>query len=200
MRYNGRYWLCPHCHGFLTWIHGRACCAKHICERLYPEYQGMQPVIPRYDMRRLSWILHIRVCLPGQTEIALYERLHQLEGEGLRITLWPGVDAYDHRIDFPWGRRWAIDVKDYESPETLAHALLKEPFPRHEDVPDLRWDRAFYVIPRYRVQLNPHYVRKIRDLTKRHPDLCTLTFCDEEQFYALVIQELAARSAQLAVR
>lgn len=193
VRYKGQYWLCPHCQGLLYWVHGRPRCAKHICERLYPGYQGMRSVAPRLDIRRLSWILHVRVCLPGQTELALYERLRELEAAGLRITLWAGVDAYDHRVDFPWGQRWADDVKDYESPVTLARTLLKEPFPRYEDVPDLKWDRAFYVIPHYRLQLNPHYLRTVHDLTKYHAAFHDITFCDEEQFYTLVVQESAMR-------
>ncbi|GHO96587.1 hypothetical protein KSF_066350 [Reticulibacter mediterranei] len=194
VRHDGQYWICPHCQGFLSWIHGRVCCAKHICGQLYPGYQGMKPTAPSMDMRRLSWILHVRVCLPGQTEIALFERLQQFEKDGLRITLWPGVDAYDHRLDFPGGKiRWAIDVKDYESAETLARALLKDPFPRYLDKPDLLWQRAFYVIPGYRLQLNPRYLHILRNRTKNHAAFQDVMFCDEEHLVNLVLQELATR-------
>ena len=140
------------------WDQGRPRCAKRLCGAICPDYQGMQPVAIQPGMRRLNFGIHTRVCVPGITEVRLHDAF---QCEGIQATLWPSVDRYDIQVRLP-GACWAIDVKDYESPRSLAYHIRHHLLRRFEGNSELEWDRAFYVVPAYRVMLLPTYVSQLR--------------------------------------
>lgn len=164
-RHEDRYWLCPNCRGILSWIDGLPRCAKpSICEKRSSGYAGKQSIAPAKDMLRLRWSIHARVCLPGTTEIELFNWLvakKARHSELKAVDLWPGVDLYDLRIVFgKTPQVWAVDVKDYHSPLGLGRRLKgKSPY----NYGALRWDQAFFVVPDYRVELYSRYLDTVME-------------------------------------
>lgn len=155
---NPHYWLCPHCGGVLHWTRGRPRCAKpSVCGRLYPGYQGRQPIKPDTDLWVLKWAIHARTCLPGIREVKLFESLQEIANpysDQIEVKLWPGVDRYDLQLRFS-DEVWAIDVKDYKIPEALADVIANDTLYNAEK--SLRWDRGFYVVPFYRTDRHAIY-------------------------------------------
>lgn len=89
------------------------------------------------------------IANPAVTELRLAEVLRDM---GLQVELWPQFDAYDIRITFPDQHVWAIDVKDWSSPELLARSVKSIPtYPP--------WSRAFYVFPDERRREREDYKR-----------------------------------------
>lgn len=161
VRHDNSYWLCPHCKGILSWQDGQPQCAKRVCGQRYRGYVGMQVLRPQTGLFRLTWGIHTRVCVPGLTELDLYRWLQAYEPQ-LNVSLWPGVDRYDLRVQFASGDCWAVDVKDYESPESLGwhiHRHLLQPYPSHQQ---LHWDHVFYVVPAYRSAFVADYLPRLR--------------------------------------
>jgi hypothetical protein len=166
---DGSYWLCPCCNGILNWIDGEATprCARHsVCGRRYPGYQGMQKLPERFDILRLKWGLHRRVCVPGLAELKLFEWLEDLKKQtpGLReVVLWPGVDLYDIQVTFQDAANtvWAIDVKDYDSPIQLAYKIRED---KRFNAGSLSWKVWFYIVPQYRIQWNARYIAQCRSI------------------------------------
>lgn len=93
---------------------------------------------------RLYW------CLPGKTELDLAGRL---ETAGWACTLWPNLDRVDLAAVAADGRRIAVDVKDYLSPENLAVRFqgFKEYASDHT---------CFLVVPDYLPEVSRGYVRR----------------------------------------
>jgi hypothetical protein len=62
--------------------------------------------------------------VPGLPELALHDRLKK---RGLKVSLWPGLDAYDLLVEAgpKRGRKvpFKVDVKDYTSAMTLASLI-----------------------------------------------------------------------------
>lgn len=98
-------------------------------------------------------------CLPGLSEIILFERL---KSAGWVCSLWPKLDRVDLAATSPDGqRRIAIDVKDYLSPSTLAV--------RFDGFKDFEPDHNCYlVIPDYLTDLSPGYARAFKTVRKSY--------------------------------
>jgi hypothetical protein len=92
------------------------------------------------------------VTLPGLAEIRLEQRLLKLK---LKVDLWPDFDSYDLRIEFPDGKAWAVDVKDWASPFLLA--LHIKNIPLNPPV-----ERGYFVFPDER-SWQADYVRAFRN-------------------------------------
>ena len=118
-----------------------------------PRFLGKRSWEP--GLRRVKTGLARYTSQPGGLEMRLYGSLAELKQ--LRVELWPGYDAYDIGITFPDGETWAVDCKDSGRPELLAALLGREEFPMSGS-----WQRAFYVFPDYRRELNPQYGRIIK--------------------------------------
>ena len=150
------YWICDKCgplveqRGRLYGVNHRAC-ADHL-----PSSEHVRHVPWRYGLRRISPGIHWRVCLPGIPEIHLFHTLDALRQHNpdhlVDVTLWPGLDRYDIRVEFADGSVWAVDVKDHGSPETLSRHLTPiycEGMLRH--------DRGFYVVPSRRLSQENYF-------------------------------------------
>lgn len=194
-KYDGCYWLCPYCRGILNWKDGRfPQCARHsVCGRLFPDYQGRQPLTERPDLIRLKWGLHRRVCIPGIPEIRLFDWLDNLRTQqrGLDLLqLWPGVDRYDLQLRFADGKTvWAIDIKDYSEPIELYQKIHEQSL---YDLGDLKWTQGFYIIPQYRLRWNPHYLKQFKQAAGKGKRAlpANIDIVSEEQFRNRVLRKL----------
>ncbi|KAF0225746.1 MAG: hypothetical protein FD176_193 [Rhodospirillaceae bacterium] len=71
----------------------------------------------RPGMMQLRRAFRTYWCLPGRAELELEWRFRE---KGWQTTLWPNLDRVDLVATSASGRRLAIDVKDYLSPNALA--------------------------------------------------------------------------------
>jgi hypothetical protein len=197
--YDGSYWKCRNCKGLLRWSTGtkrQPYCVKRSCGRIDPDYQSKERVVLAEATRRLKTSFHLRICLPGQAELKLKKDLDDLAKiHNIQVTLWPGVDRYDLRVVLPKGEQqlcWAVDIKDYASARSLTQHIHANPFKHFEDDPTLDWDRAFFVVPRYREQLEPGYVKQLTQRLKN--DLpSNVKIMDDQEFLQRIQAELEGR-------
>lgn len=108
----------------------------------------------KYPIRRY-------VTAPGRIEIQIYESLKSLFEEfgysekQYQVNLWPNMDAYDIQIVFPDGQVWAVDVKDWASPYSLAQKVKSfRPLPK--------WDKAYFVFPGRYKNLRRNYLEAFK--------------------------------------
>jgi hypothetical protein len=197
--HDGSYWKCGNCKGLLRWSTAtkrQPYCVKRSCSRIDPDYQNKKRVELAEATRRLKTSYHLRVCLPGLVELKLEKALDDLaKTHNIQVTLWPGVDRYDLRVVLPKGEqqlRWAVDVKDYASARNLAQHIRSNPFKHFEDDPTLVWDSAFFVVPYYREQLEPGYVKQLKQRLKN--DLpSNVKIMDDQKFLQKIRGELEGR-------
>lgn len=103
---------------------GTFVCRDPFCERLAAagSYAAVPP-IPGDQAEQWKVVtpgIFYFVTLPGLWEIALAEKLVDA---GLRVTLWPDVDAYDLLVHLPRNIRWALDVKDWSDVHEQVHEI-----------------------------------------------------------------------------
>ncbi|MFB9676067.1 pPIWI_RE_Y domain-containing protein [Streptosporangium vulgare] len=148
---DGAYVTCARCLTLLVPLtDGGWWCERDRCRR-----QGQPP--PGRTLRadetgalwQLSRPLRQFVTGPGRAEAYLERELRALR---LPVEMWPGFDAYDLRITFPDGWVWAVDVKDWAHPGLLGQAATEV----RQQPP---YDEACWVVPRYRVDARPDYLR-----------------------------------------
>jgi hypothetical protein len=120
------------------------------------------------EINRLQWrpgMMHLRRpfrlywCLPGKSELALAAHLDRA---GWNCALWPGLDRVDLAASSQGnGRRIAVDVKDYLSPENLAARFdgFKEYAKNHE---------CFLVVPDHVLEVAPGYERRFEAVRAAH--------------------------------
>jgi len=89
---------------------------------------------------------------PGLVEIELERTLSEL---GLRVQMWPMLDAYDLRVTFPGGVVWGIDAKDRADARLLGRTL-KAPARQPP------WNEFFLVVPDHRVRARLNYRERFR--------------------------------------
>lgn len=120
--------LCKTCGGYLD------CAAREIegcCE----------PLDRRVDK---APIIDTVICLirPSLIELRLDEKFKEM---GLKVELWPELDAADLKITFSDGNFWAIDAKDWGSAKGLARKL------NQKLIPNIGQSKSFFVVPDYRL-------------------------------------------------
>lgn len=129
----------------------RLLCEEERCRRHTKAQPGR--VIPTRE--HVLWLkrgLRRFVTLPGLTEIRLERRLLKLK---LKVALWPEFDSYDLHIEFPDGKAWAVDVKDWANPFLLA--LHAKNIPLHPPL-----EMGYFVFPDERSRQSD-YVRAFRN-------------------------------------
>lgn len=141
---------------------------------------ALGPELPaQAGVLQLKRPLRVFVTSPGIAETDLDATLRSV---GLDPQLWPEFDAYDLCVPFPSGIVWAVDVKDWANPALLARAtqpLRAEP----------RHDRAFIVVPEYRVRVREDYARVFRHhLTPELAD--RIEICSDAEFTSMARREL----------
>jgi hypothetical protein len=88
---------------------------------LYPDLGEIPHAQPTEDHKALTRGIWRYTTVPGLPELALHDRLKE---RGLKVKLWPGLDAYDLLVEAAPKRKkkepLKVDVKDYTSAATLA--------------------------------------------------------------------------------
>jgi REase associating with pPIWI_RE/pPIWI_RE three-gene island domain Y len=145
---RGQFYCCPICGNLQqpTVQMDRLLCEEERCRRQHMGKPGR--VIPARE--HVLWLkrgLRRFVTLPGLAEVRLEQQLLKLK---LHVDLWPDFDSYDLRVEFPDGKAWAVDVKDWANPFLLAlnvkNIPLRPPLERGYFVfPDERASQADYV-------------------------------------------------------
>lgn len=90
---------------------------------LHPDTGTIPIALPAEGYRALVRGVWRYTTIPGIPEIALY---HALKARGLRVELWPGLDAYDLRVVIGQNsseRVYAVDVKDFTSARALGELI-----------------------------------------------------------------------------
>jgi hypothetical protein len=110
---------------------------------LYPDLGEVPRALPVEGHKALTRGIWRYTTVPGLPELALHDRLRE---RGLKVSLWPGLDAYDLLVEAgPKGRKkeaFRVDIKDYTSAATLASLV-------HAQEGD-RGGAEWLVVPDYR--------------------------------------------------
>lgn len=151
---DGALPLCAGCGCVLHRVRGRWYCELDACRGRGPAVLGR--ALPLQGESALQVVRPLRTFVtgPGLAEISLLKATRAL---GLKVELWPGIDMYDLRITLPDGQAWAIDVKDWSNPALLGRWTSWPP----QDAATV-YDKAFIVVPRYRLERDRDYRARYR--------------------------------------
>lgn len=149
---KGDFHCCPNCGNLQqpTMQMDRLLCEEERCRHHTITRPGR--IIPARE--HVLWLkrgLRRFVTMPGLAEIRLEQRLLKLK---LQVDLWPEFDSYDLRVEFPDGKAWAVDVKDWANPFLLALHVKNIPL-----TPPL--EKGYFVFPDERSRQSD-YVRAFR--------------------------------------
>lgn len=145
---NGYYWLCERCGGLMLRDRDGFSCENMRCIA----FGRGESLSVDEDVLWLEGGLRRYISRPGLPEIELQEKLQSM---GLSVTLWPAFDAYDLHVVVN-NSVWAVDVKDWSNPYLLGSKLAKKAIPAPQN---WVWDRAFYVFPDERAEVQRDYLR-----------------------------------------
>lgn len=150
---NDHFHCCPICGNLQqpTVQMDRLLCEEERCRQQLTAQPG-RAIPAREHVLWLKRGLRRFITLPGLTEIRLEQCLLKLR---LKVALWPEFDSYDLHIEFPDGKAWAVDVKDWANPFLLA--LHAKNIPLHPPL-----EMGYFVFPDERSR-QPDYVRAFRN-------------------------------------
>lgn len=107
---------------------------------LFPDIDAIPQPTPAEKHKALARGIWRYTTVPGIPELALRDRLVE---RGLKVDLWPALDAYDLLVEIPGTTTsFKVDVKDYTSGRTLASLI-------HAQEGD-RGGAEWLVVPDYR--------------------------------------------------
>lgn len=175
---------CDFCGWTLQWTtEGALRCGSSVCLKITSGFRHHARIKAAGAVsglwRRVKPGIRRFVVAPGRGELRLAHRVVKM---GVEVSLWPGFDAYDLRLTFPDGEVWAVDVKDWQNPFLLAHAV-------HGFSETPSWDRAFWVFPDHRPRLLPRYAEAFGRAWRREDD--RVGYAVERTFVRLVREKLA---------
>jgi pPIWI_RE three-gene island domain Y/REase associating with pPIWI_RE len=176
---DGAYQLCGRCGCLLVPLKtGGYRCELDRCRSDGQSVPGR--VLPaQAGVLELKRPLRMFITSPGIAETDLEVTLRSF---GLAPEMWPEFDAYDLRVPFPGGAVWAVDVKDWANPSLLARTtrMLRA---------ESRHDRAFIVVPGYRLRVREDYARAFRHhLAPEFAD--SIELCSDAELASLARREL----------
>lgn len=152
---NDKLYQCDRC-GYLMVksSEGKLVCNSKKCRRKHKsKFKELKGTPPFYLLHEE---IHRFITLPGQPELELEKKLQKID-YNLCVEIWKEYDKHDLYLTFSNNERWAIDVKDWQSPYLLTQKLNSDSFP-----PQPEWDKAFYVIPDYRSKEQEDYLRSLK--------------------------------------
>lgn len=109
------YHFCPRCKYVQRQrSDGSYGCRNAVCSQLSAKFKFAPiSIITRDEAKTMKVVtpgVYRYGTIPGLWEIYLAEELSKL---GVRVTLWPQIDAFDLLVEFSRKLHWAIDVKDW---------------------------------------------------------------------------------------
>lgn len=173
--------VCNRCGPIQETVSGRQDSLKpSACRGRCPTRTGWDRIPADANMFVLKRAIQERTMIPGKAEIELYTALQglmasQQETILTQVRLYPAVDQYDLQLRFELTSRngdieevvWAVDVKDYRLPDVLGREIklklddsIEKAFPDY--LPNLVWQRAFYIVPDYREVARDGYCDALR--------------------------------------
>lgn len=166
---NVQHWNCERC-GPLTVKYGQLRGIKpSVCNDHRQDLPYVQQIPLQRGLRRIKIGIHCRICLPGIPEMRLFCKLYQLHAEHpdriCAVHLYPGIDRYDLQMRFSDGAVWAVDVKDYPNPYSLAPKLV----PLYGEG-GLRYDESFYIVPSHHLKRRGNYMEILREEAMSLPE------------------------------
>ena len=142
--HDGFFFFCDHCKDVLLWQDNQAFCRSwSVCEK-QGHYTLDHRIKASPDLRRVKRGIMAYVVVPGLPELELFANIHEI---GIQATMWPGIDLYDLMVTLPDKTKWGIDVKATRSARALGEREAEKGFIPHRELLEVKWDRAFYVIP-----------------------------------------------------
>ena len=155
-------WTCNHC-GPLREKRGRLHGLRaSVCNNHSTDLPHVRRVPDAHGRCRVREGIHWRTTIPGIPEMSLFHALEALRQKHpqqlLSVSLWPGIDRYDLRLEFGNGKVWAVDLKDHRQPDRLAADLR----PLYGEG-NLRYDEAFYIFPTRRILAHPNYMEIVEE-------------------------------------
>ncbi|WP_053722563.1 restriction endonuclease-related protein [Saccharothrix sp. NRRL B-16348] len=88
---------------------------------LYPDLGDVPAATPTQGHKALTRGIWRYTTIPGLPELALHD---ELAARGVKVSLWPGLDAFDLLVEVGSKRgkktSFKVDIKDYTSARTLA--------------------------------------------------------------------------------
>jgi hypothetical protein len=154
---------CPRCGWPLRWKASNpdvAECYDPLCREQVPQFHfhsAWEPVMKDVALQ-LTYGIQASVAGPEVALMHLYDRLTQ--EMNLPCELWPHIDQPDLLVKLSDHTKWAVDLKDYRNPATLAQTLTGWFFPTPEP-----WDRMFLLLPDHRK--TPTYRDTLKQLWQR---------------------------------
>ena len=142
--HDGSFFFCDFCKDVLLWQDNQAFCRSwSVCEK-QGRYTLRHRVKASPDIRRVKRGIMAYVVIPGLPELELLGSIQEM---GVQATLWPGIDLYDLLIILPDEAKWGVDVKATRSARALGEREVEKGFIPNRELSEVKWDRAFYVIP-----------------------------------------------------
>lgn len=181
---EGTVRTCADCDNLLVESPTGVTCANDRCPRTGPPRPDRVIAVTE-DVRWLAGPLRAFIASPGRAELRI-ER--ELRDHGIDVDLWPNLDAYDLRLEFPDGEAWAVDVKDWSNPVRLASRL--KPLPRDPD-----WTRAFVVPSREAVNHSPGYLAALRNRGQQRLAGTGTRICSERELVRMAKAKRGATHA-----
>lgn len=158
-------WECPACGVLKSSRDSDPISVKlEVCQNRCPSTTAWRSIPIEPHLKVVNEGMLRRTVIPGRVELALYERLKDIQTRFTTLNtlqIYPGVDAYDIQQKFEDGETWAIDVKDYRDPIALGREIEGGPY-RYPQGNRLYWDRFYYVVPDERESSHPGYCDKVR--------------------------------------
>lgn len=175
--HDGFFFFCDYCKDVLLWQDNQAFCRSwSVCEK-QGHYTLHHRIKASPDIRRVKRGIMAYVVVPGLPELELLASIHEI---GIQVTLWPGIDLYDLLVILPDQTKWGIDVKATRSARALGEREAEKGFIPNRELSEVKWDRAFYVIPDiyYDQTFFDQFCRgakiKPRELAKRRIELVSM--------------------------
>ena len=138
---------------------------------------------------RLIYGIQRYTVLPGRPELELHMQLKNL---GLDPKLWPEFDICDLSVKLPGNCLWAVDVKDWAKPETLANSVVKD----NQVYEILSADKIWFVVPDHRLKTRPNSMNVLRQRQQSFQQNCgkeaehEVAFVSQGEFVKNVQEEM----------
>lgn len=152
---NNQVIVCKYCGWPLKWKNGQLFCLDDLCKKATHDFLNIEE--NQYKQvgklaHQTTFSVQRSIVRPEANLLPLFEQVKKHRHIAY-YEFWPQYDSFDLYIVFQNGEKWAVDMKDYQSPKNLARELNRSFVPY---IPE--WDRFFYLFPNHRKKINHFYL------------------------------------------